>query len=146
MEAEAGEDLPCSYAAMGQRDVTTPFDRWSGSVRTNTRLLVLMLLRGDYDGLEIVTEGRCMSRDEIAQAVQLTEDRLVRPPDRAFRQMPVVEIPNCPVPTFSAVFPLWTQREGRSDLLITLRMYEAYGGQGLKKEILAIERTFRTQA
>lgn len=112
--------------------------RWAPSVRTNTRILVSLLVRGDYEGAEVITSGRWLSRAQLAAAVQAAADALIEPPEFAFDELSITEVEGASPATFLVDFPLWTARLGRSSAVLKLRMYQGYE-DGLRKEILAIE-------
>ena len=92
-------------------------------IEVAVRVVVDLLVRGEYETIERMTEGARMSASEIGEAVSEYGRTLV-PPDPAW--WPLVEITPVAVERakFHVAAPLWTLEEGRSDLTLELWLTE----------------------
>lgn len=85
-------------------------------------------------GLESLSRGRRLTADEMDQAIRDYGKKLVLPPDDAFENLDVIKVEAAQPPTWSVVFDLWTEREGRSDLSLELTLTDI-GNEELGIEI-----------
>ncbi|MGI5202186.1 DUF7668 domain-containing protein [Spirillospora sp. CA-108201] len=94
------------------------------------RVVVGLLVRGDYEELETLTEGRRLSASEMADAVTASGRDLISPPDGAFADLEVTggEPVSGGERVFGVALPLWTAQEGRSALVLRLTLTEAMDG------------------
>ncbi|MGC4959129.1 DUF7668 domain-containing protein [Actinomadura citrea] len=94
------------------------------------RVVVGLLVRGDYEELETLTEGRRLSAVEMAGAVTASGRDLISPPDDAFADLEVAEIEQVPggERAFRVALPLWTAQEGLSALALRLTLTEVMDG------------------
>jgi hypothetical protein len=104
-------------AAMRHTPKVTP-------VEVTVRTLVDLLVRGEYEAVERMTEGDRMSAREIDQEISEYGRTLARPDPAEW--WPLVEI--TPVTAergkLHVAVPLWTVEEGRSDLTLELWLNE----------------------
>ncbi|GAA0255243.1 hypothetical protein GCM10009527_059020 [Actinomadura nitritigenes] len=94
------------------------------------RVVVGLLVRGEYEELETLTEARRLTAAEIAAAVARHGRDLISPPDAAFREVDAVAVPHEPADehAFHVEFPLWTAQDGLSDLTLGLTVTEVMDG------------------
>ncbi|MWA06540.1 hypothetical protein F8568_040580 [Actinomadura sp. LD22] len=94
------------------------------------RVVVGMLVRGEYEELETLTEARRLTAAEIAAAVRRHGRDLISPPDEAFRAIDAVAVPReqADERAFRVAFPLWTAQDGLSDLAFGLTVAEVMDG------------------
>ncbi|GAA2164331.1 DUF7668 domain-containing protein [Actinomadura napierensis] len=94
------------------------------------RVVVGLLVRGEYEELETLTEARRFTAAQIAAAVERHGRDLISPPEAAFREVeaaPAVQEPS-DERAFRVDFPLWTAQDGRSDLTLGLTVAEVMEG------------------
>lgn len=94
------------------------------------RVVVGLLVRGEYEELETLTEARRLTAARIAAAVEGPGRDLISPPDEAFREAgaAAVETESDDERAFRVAFPLWTAQDGRSDLVLGLTVAEVMDG------------------
>ncbi|MEU9844382.1 hypothetical protein AB0C69_34795 [Actinomadura sp. NPDC048032] len=94
------------------------------------RVVVGLLVRGDYEELETLTEGRRLSAAQMADAVTASGRELISPPDDAFADLEVtgVEQVSGGERAYRVALPLWTAAEGRSALVLRLTLTEVMDG------------------
>ncbi|SNS57105.1 hypothetical protein SAMN06265355_12112 [Actinomadura mexicana] len=94
------------------------------------RVVVGLLVRGDYEELETLTEGRRLSAAEMAGAVTASGRDLISPPDDAFADLEVAGIEQVSggERAFRVALPLWTAQEGLSSLALRLTLTEVMDG------------------
>jgi hypothetical protein len=95
---------------------------------TAARIVVDLLVRGEYEAVERLSGGRRLSAPEMRAAVEGYGRHLVMPPDAEWRQLDAVRISGSEPPSHHVVVPLWTAEEGRSDLSLELRLTESQPG------------------
>ena len=89
-------------------------------MKSTARRIVAMLLRGDYDALETITDGKRLMATEIAEAVREYGKTLVMPPDIAFEHLDIIGVEGASQRKWSVNMSLRTVEEGRSDLTLEL--------------------------
>ncbi|WP_433469103.1 DUF7668 domain-containing protein [Spirillospora sp. CA-128828] len=92
------------------------------------RVVVALLVRGDYEELETLTEGRRLSASEMAAAV--AGRGLISPPEEAFGEIEAIDVRQVSADerAFRVEFPLWTAREGRAGPVMRLTLTEVMDG------------------
>ncbi|WP_067468883.1 DUF7668 domain-containing protein [Actinomadura macra] len=93
------------------------------------RVVIALLVRGDFEELETLTEGRRLSASEMADAVDRYGGDLISPPEEAFAALQETGAAEAEGERLFAVdFPLWTAQEGRSALTARLALTEVMDG------------------
>ncbi|MFD0686445.1 DUF7668 domain-containing protein [Actinomadura fibrosa] len=94
------------------------------------RAVLGLLVRGHYEELETLTEGRRLSAGEMASAIERTGRHLITPPDGAFRSLDAVPLADGAADerAFRVRVPLWTAQDGLSDLAVSLLVTEVMDG------------------
>lgn len=82
----------------------------------------------DYKGLELLSQGKRLTSDDIREAVDEYGHQLVAPPSFGAMRPSVVPVTGASPPRYSAVVDLWTADEGRSDLSLELTLVERSSG------------------
>ena len=95
----------------------TPVEVAVGSV-------VDLLVRGEYEAVERITEGDRMSAEEIGEAISEYGRTLVRPDRAEWWPLVVVTPVTAERGKLHVEAPLWTAEEGRSDLTLELWLTE----------------------
>ncbi|QXJ20156.1 hypothetical protein AGRA3207_000814 [Actinomadura graeca] len=93
------------------------------------RVVIALLVRGHFEELETLTEGRRLSASAMADAVDRYGGDLISPPEEAFaavEESAAAEADGERV--FAVDFPLWTAQEGRSALAARLALTEVMDG------------------
>jgi hypothetical protein len=88
------------------------------------RIVVDLLVRGEYDVVEAMTQRRRLSAPAMRDAIQTYGRTLALPPDDWWQYLDVVAVDCAEPPRYSVVTPLWTVEEGRSDLSLDLTLCE----------------------
>jgi len=102
-------------------------------MKAAVRQVVSMLVQGDYETLERLTNGVRLTAAEMAEGVREYGGSLILPPDDAFENLDVVEVDGVEPRAWSVNVYLWTAEEGRSDLTLELTLRES------GKEIFDVE-------
>ena len=89
--------------------------------------VVAMLVAGEYSEVCRFTGGARLTAAEIASAIRECPGCLVMPPTEALETLDRVAIRHTDPQKWSVVMPLWTDREGRSDLSLEATLTEADG-------------------
>ncbi|TDC87782.1 hypothetical protein [Actinomadura sp. 7K507] len=96
------------------------------------RVVVALLVGGDYAELETLTEGCRLSASDMAGAIEGHGLDLISPPEEAFRDIGVTGAEQTETAeggrAFRVAFPLWTAQEGRSALRLRLTLSEVMDG------------------
>jgi hypothetical protein len=92
------------------------------------RVLVALLVAGDYDVAAAMTRNDRLSAEELRNAIARYGRTLVPLPEDQWDRLDVVAIDGREHPTFHVVLDLWTAEEGRSDLSLELELTDRYGG------------------
>jgi hypothetical protein len=95
--------------------------------------VVDFLIAEHYQGIIRLTNGAGMNANEITEAIQTYDRKLVTLPPEAFDLMDIVEVKNANPKQWSVWIPLWTKEEGRSDL--TLQLTITQGDNGFNVEV-----------
>jgi hypothetical protein len=91
------------------------------------------MAKRQYAELVALSNGVRITEEEIERAITGYGRRLVLPPDNAYELMNAIEIRGSTPRRWSAVMPLWTAEEGRSDLSMELTLNE--GPSGIQVEL-----------
>ncbi|TDE38181.1 hypothetical protein [Actinomadura sp. 6K520] len=94
------------------------------------RVVVSLLVGGEYAELETLTEGRRLSASDMAAAIEGRGLDLISPPEDAFGAVEVTGVEEAPGGRrgLRVTFPLWTAQEGRSALNLYLTLSEVMDG------------------
>lgn len=99
-------------------------DEGMTSVEVSVRVIVDLLVRGDYEAVERITQSFRMSAAEIDEAISEYGRTLIAPDPQAWwPQVTVTPVTSEPGKVHVAA-PLWTKEEGRSDLTVELWLTE----------------------
>jgi hypothetical protein len=112
-------------------------ERLDSQIRTAVSIAVNLLVRAKFDTLASMTRDRWLNADQLRKAVGDYPHRLVPPPESAWNEIDVVQARDLEPATFLIDFPLWTEDEERSDLVLQLRLVEEYPG-AFESEIAGI--------
>ncbi|MBX3321906.1 MAG: hypothetical protein KF757_02835 [Phycisphaeraceae bacterium] len=104
------------------------------SLRRAVRRIVSLVSARNYAAVEEFTGGQRLSATDIERVVNEYGRTIVDAPPCAFELHPFVHVQNSDPPEWVIDFDLWTQEQGRSDLTLTLRLYEMKDGT-VKTEI-----------
>lgn len=96
-------------------------------LETAVRVIVDLLVRGEYATVEAVTGGKRLNAGELERAVADYGRTLVPPTDDWWSTVQITPISE-PASAFHIAAPLWTAEEGRSDLTVELRLQESIPG------------------
>jgi len=91
----------------------------SGRVTVNT--IVNTLVDGAYDQLAPEELGG-YSPEDLRRIIESYPDELVEPPPKFFEDLHVHSEPDQDPPAFQVALQMWTAREGRSRLVLRLRV------------------------
>lgn len=95
------------------------------------RVVVGLLVRGDFEELETLTEARTLTAAQMAGVIEASGRQPITPPDEAFRNdlsTMEVEAAEPDERAYRVDFPLWTVREGRGGLMLRLTLTEVMDG------------------
>lgn len=92
------------------------------------REVVALLVRGEYEALELRTGGANLSAADLQNVVADYPRKLSLPPPDRVPALEVVEIIVAPKPAWSVAVPLWDLGEGLSDLTLELTVHEEFPG------------------
>jgi len=90
--------------------------------------VIELLVSHKYVELEALTKGVRLDQKAIAKVIADYGQELVLPPSEAFDLMDVVAVQAESPRSWSAIMPLWTKAEGRSDLSIELTIIDSKEG------------------
>lgn len=93
-------------------------------LETAIRVIIDLLIRGEYEAIDMLTRGRRLSAAALEGAVSSYGRKLAMPPDSWMDIVDIVPIDEGEQAKFFAAVPLWTVEEGRSDLTLELRLSE----------------------
>jgi hypothetical protein len=97
------------------------------ALETAVRIVVDLLVRGEVEIVEKITEGRRLSAAELRFAIARYPGTLVRPEGDWWQTVELTPITGS-VHAFHVAAPMWTAEEGRSDLTLELRLTEFFSG------------------
>jgi hypothetical protein len=99
------------------------------AVETALRTVLGLLVDGEYEVLDAMTNGKALSAAEMREAVESYGRTLVLPPDGNLpADLDVFEVAGSLPRRLAVVMPLTTKEEGRSDLSVELTLTEAMPG------------------
>lgn len=93
-------------------------------VEAAIRVIIDLLVRGQYETIEKLTRGRHLSADQILAAVTGYGRHLTIPGNGWWDAVIVTPITPSHGKGFHVAAPLWTYEEGPSDLTLELRLTE----------------------
>jgi hypothetical protein len=82
------------------------------------RMIVGLLVSGDYCAIEIRSRGIRLNAEQMKEAVQTYGRTLQSLPETSYAELDVIRVSHATSPTWSITVPLWTVEEGRSDLTL----------------------------
>jgi hypothetical protein len=97
-------------------------------IEVSVRTIVDLLVRGEYMGVERITQGFRRSAAEIAEAIGEYGRTLVAPDPQAWWPLVVITPVTSEPGKVHVAAPLWTEEEGRSDLTVELWLTEFMPG------------------
>jgi hypothetical protein len=89
---------------------------------TTTRRVIELLVAGEYEAIEQLSNSCRLTAKEIRSAVEEYGERLCVPPRDQFEELDVVEVAASNPKRWSVRIDLWSVREGRSDLSLELTL------------------------
>jgi hypothetical protein len=107
------------------------------AVQVNTSLVVNLLVAGEYQALENMTQGMFLSAEDMRAVVEAHGHQLIRPLDSAYDDLEPKFVGGADQPTFDVAFYLWSADEGRSRLRLDLRFVER-DGRNHRLQILGV--------
>jgi hypothetical protein len=107
------------------------------AIEVAVRVIVDLLVRGQYVTVEKVTRGRRLTADQIAAAIAEYGRTLTAPADDWWSTVEITPIHVGEHAAFHVAAPLWTCEEGRSDLTLELQLTES-SAQIFESEVLNI--------
>ena len=96
--------------------------------------IVVWLVAGDFTAVVERSGGIRLPADLLSRAIADHRQKLVMPPNELFENLDVIVVSNAAYPTYSVRFDLWTEAEGRSDLILKCTVI-ARKGESLIVEI-----------
>lgn len=91
-------------------------------IEKTIRLVIELLVNGEYEKLAEITGNSRLSADDIRECVKQYPGTLIMPPDRTFNDLDVIETTKPPPTEWSVRFDLWTREEGLSDLSLEMAL------------------------
>ena len=95
------------------------------TIEVAVRVVMDLLVRGQYVTVEKVTRGRRLGADQISSAISSYGRLLVPPGDDWWSYVKITPTDAGDLPSFHVVAPLWTREEGRSDLALEMILHES---------------------
>jgi hypothetical protein len=92
-------------------------------IRDTVHYVVVMLVAGDYVGVEGASRGRRLTAEQLRQAVEEYGRELRMPPELVFDDLDVVEIEGAAPRAWSALVDLWTDTGGE---LYDIEIYDLH--------------------
>jgi len=93
-------------------------------IHNSVRRIVTMLAEADYSGLERVTNGHCLTANEIAGAALEYGRTICALPTTALQQIDIIWVTYSQPIAWIINVRLWTVEEGASDLTLELTIKE----------------------
>ena len=100
--------------------------------------ILALLVEGDYEQIERITQGIRISALDIKRAVTDYGRTLVAPPIESILLWEFVAVRGAYPPRWIATVPLWTLEEGRSDLSVALTLIEESFGVRIEVDDLHV--------
>jgi hypothetical protein len=107
------------------------------AIETAVRIIVDLLVRGEYERAERVTRGRRLSATDLSDAVAEYGRTLIPPQEGWWEEVTVTPMEIGEAAAFHVAAPLWTREEGRSDLSLEMHL-RAIGIELYEAEILNV--------
>jgi hypothetical protein len=95
------------------------------AIEVAVRVVVDLLVRGQYTTIEKLTRCRRLTGAQIESAITGYGRTLVAPAKDWWSTVEITPIDAGEQPAFHVAAPLWTREEGRSDLTLELRLTES---------------------
>jgi hypothetical protein len=95
------------------------------AIETAVRVIVDLLVRGQYVTVEKVTRGRRLTANQISSAISAYGRTLVSPGDDWWSTLKITPIDISERAAFHVAAPLWAREEGRSDLTLEMILCES---------------------
>lgn len=92
------------------------------AIETAVRVIISLLVRGEYQAIERVTHRRRLSAQQLERAVTDYRRTVVEPAAGWWDEVTVTPIDAGDRAAFHVAAPLWTAEEGRSDLTLELKL------------------------
>lgn len=93
-------------------------------IALTTKHIVKLLVAGDYDEIERLTQARRLTAAYLREAVAAYGRRLKMPPDPVFEHLDVIAVEGAHPQRWSVRCDLWTEEEECSDLSLELTLIE----------------------
>ena len=93
-------------------------------IAPTTKHIVKLLVAGDYDQIERLTQARRLTAVHLREDVAVYGRRLKMPPDTVFEHLDVIAVDGAYPQRWSVRCYLWTEEEGCSDLSLELTLIE----------------------
>lgn len=87
-------------------------------------MIVRMLVRKEYDGLEAMSDGIRLKAEHIASGISEYGRTLVDPPKEAYDALDIIQISGEVPSQYSIRFLLFTAEEGESDLELRVTLID----------------------
>lgn len=90
----------------------------------SVRTTIGMLVEGEYQALESMTEGKRLNAHEISRAIEDYGRTLDYPPEQRFSEAEVFDVSEGDIRAFAVDIQLQTAEEGPSDLQLRVTLHE----------------------
>lgn len=97
------------------------------SIERTLRVVIDLLVRKNYAGLEALTMGVRLKASEIESAVAEYGRTIAEAPAEAYSKLDVIPIKASAPPAYSVRFRLFTVEEGASDLELQATLIDEFG-------------------
>ena len=94
------------------------------SISNFSRVIVRMLVDGQYSELERISGGNRLPAELLEQSVEEYGRTLVMPPEKAFDNIDVIEVEGSSPKQYSVSVDLYSMEEGKSDLSLEMTLIE----------------------
>ncbi len=94
---------------------------------TTVKKLVKLLVEAKYSEIEKWSEGIRLTESEISNSIADYGAFLIFPPSDFFFDLDVIEVKNSKPQKWSIIFPLWTEKDGKSDLTVEITCIKSQG-------------------
>ena len=106
-------------------------------IEVAVRVVVDLLVRGEYGAIEKLTRGVRLSASELESSIRNYGRTLVPPGPAWWTSVTITPVVAEGPPAVHLAVPLWTAEEGRSDLTLELKLTQSAWGT-LDTEVLDI--------